>query len=308
MTLSPHALALLALALSSTAIAQANPNLPPPPADPTLAALYSQVKEMFTTASAPGYTDWPAAAKPWPCDVTELQVRKLASSLALGDGEHDPIIEKAIKSGKRAAGVGKSSKTTISDVRFAPLSGSCKDGKLEGPVEFVVEYTSTSTSNGIDMVSRYRDRTRVIASQGEAAIGQPQSRATLQIANSMRYHDPVTEEMMKKTPKVKSEQIIVQAAQPLSRAVGHTAQISLAKTTGMEPMWMTILSQPTGPQSVESYIYWGTQLHMITRVKNLLPHGEQRHFPITMNGYPVPGKVECFDEGEEIKTTQCDVK
>ncbi len=309
MTFCSRSLALLPLALLSTAIAQTNPNLPPPPADPTVAALYSQVKELFTTASAPGYTDWPAAAQAWPCDVTELQVRRLASSLALGDGENDPLIEKAIKAGKRAAGIGTNSmKTTISDVRFAPLAGGCKDGTLEGPVEFVVEFTRTTAMSSVTMAQRYRDRTRAITNKGEAAIGQPQTRALLQLSSSTRYNDPATEAMMQKQPKVKSEQLIVQASQPLSRVVGHLAQISLATTTGMAPMWMTTLSQPIGPQSVESYMYWGAQPQMVTRVKNLLQHGEQRHFPFTMNGLPIPGKVQCFEEGEEIKTTQCDVK
>lgn len=100
----------------------------------------------------------------------------------------------------------------------------------------------------------------------------------------------------------------MQAAQPLSRAVGHLAQISHVEIGSMAPQWTTTLSQPTGPQSIESYNYHGDKLWTISRVKNLLQHGEQRSFPITMNGHPIPGSVTCFEEGEEIKTTQCDVK
>lgn len=303
----PRALALLSLILSSSALAQANAKLPPPPADPTLAGLYGQVKEMFPIASAPGYMDWPAEPKPWPCDVSELQVRKLASPLARGDGENDPLIEKAIKLGRRSAGAGGSSKTTISDVRFAALEGNCKEGKLEGPVEFFVEYTRLATGAGTDMETRYRERTRALVSQGEPAIGQPQVHAMLELSNSMHWHDPTVENMMKKAPKIKTERLTVQVNQFLSRVIGHTAQIALSKSQGAEPIWNTLLSQPIGPQSVESYVYLDGQLHMILRVKNLQQHGEQRHFAINFNGVTLPSFVQCFEDGEEIKTTKCDV-
>jgi hypothetical protein len=37
-------------------------------------------------------------------------------------------------------------------------------------------------------------------------------------------------------------------------------------------------------------------------------HGEQKSFPTTFSGVPVPGGSQCFEDGELIKTTRCDVE
>ena len=61
--------------------------LSPPLTDPELAEVFVQAKAALEKSASPGYMDMPRDAPPWPCPVTELQVRTWAD--VLGNDDYD---------------------------------------------------------------------------------------------------------------------------------------------------------------------------------------------------------------------------
>jgi len=282
--------------------------LPPTPTDPRVADTFEQARVVYNRAESPGYMDMPADAKPWPCAVTELQLRRWVGYMALNDTDLDEKARKANVAAFRASGMSADElKTTIRDVRHAPLVATCKDGKLDGPLEFVLEYTRVLDMSVAIMETRTRARMVMQLANGEKVATAPVTSNTLQLSSKSTYKDPAVEAMMQKTKPPQASMRMAIASAPLNEDEGYSAVITETRTGSGPIEWMTVLAQPTGPKRMETRTYRGSALWTIARIKNQRMHGEQKTFPTSFNGVPVPGGSQCFEDGEQIKTTQCDV-
>lgn len=294
---------LLALVLCTFAApALSADQFPAPPEDPRLAEAFTQARALLAKSLAPGYTDMPDTAKPWPCAVPDLEIRKLGG--ALSDEELKNLVPET-KTLRRAAG---NMKTSIRDVRYAPVSATCKDGKLDGPLEFVIEFTRVMDSFKYIMEAGYRMRISTRMKSGKPAAGAPNAQSTLQISQKTKFKNPAEEEQMAKhflaNPFKKS--LSVNYAVP-GKVGGMTDFYSVAINDNRSGGWMTILSRPTGPGRVASSMYDGAALSMTTSMKNYKSHGEFRIYETTPDGKSVLKSTQCYEDGEQIMTTDCKV-
>ncbi len=302
----PHpSLLKLALALCTAASVQAA-DLPPPPADAQLAKALVQAQALLEQARSPGYLDMPQGAQPWPCPVTELELRRYAH--VLSDDEQDDPDKKARNAAYSNAGMRSNDiKTSIKDVRYAPIAASCKNGKLDGALEFVLESTRITDMPVVVIEMRSRSRIRLMLSGGLPIMQAPMSEATLELSDKTRYKDAATQAMMDKDPSAASKTISASYTQPVNADVGYSAVILDIQTGHSGHEWMTLLNRPTGPKSMELSHYRGSQLWMRSHTKNGRSHGEHRTYPAVFGGVTVPGSTQCYEDGEQIKTTQCNV-
>lgn len=295
----------LALAACTTASVHAA-DLPPTPQDPQLAAAFVQAQALLEKSGSGGYLDLPDNAKPWPCAVTELQLRKYA--YALSDNEQDEKTRKLMGNIYRDAGMNrKDLKTTIRDARHAPVYAACKDGKLDGPLEFIIEYTRSIDMPTAISETRSRSHIRLTVSAGEPLTETPYTVTTLQLSNKTSYKDPAIQTMMEKHKPPETTVITASYTQPVNPDAGYSAIIIETRTGLFTREWMTMLNRPTAPKRMENNTYRGASLWMVSHTKNGRNHGEYRTYPAIFNGVTVPGTSRCYEDGDEIKTTQCDV-
>jgi hypothetical protein len=305
----PRSHSLAAALLSSLCLQVQAIELPSIPTDTRVAAAFAQARAVYSRAESPGYMDMPTDAKPWPCAVTELQLRRWIGYMALNDADLDDKARKANAAAFRASGMSADElKSTVRDVRQAPLVASCKDGKLDGPLEFVLEYTRVLDMPVAIMETRTRTRITLQIAAGEQVMNAAVSVNSLQLSSKSTYKDPAVEAMMQKTKTPQVTMRMAVASLPLNDEEGYSAVITETRAGSGPAEWMTVMSQPTGPKRMETRTYRGSALWTIARIKNQRMHGEQKSFPTTFSGVPVPGGSQCFEDGELIKTTRCDVE
>lgn len=300
--------ALIACALSSSLACAIE--LPPPPQDPKLAQTFAQAQELLTRASASGYMDLPAQQQAWPCAIDEVQLRRLVG--AVSSAELDAR-------GRRSqrlmyAGVGmrdSEMQTTISDVRLVPLAAQCKDGKLDGPLEFMLQSTRTMDMPTASTEIRSRVRFQGVIAGGERVPTAPIHVATWTYGMATTFKDAATRKLME---NVKTPQVLTLSANtslPQDADAAWSATIIETRTGASQREWMTLFTQPTGARRNEMTNYRGAALWMRQSMKNGLQHGVVQTFPFQVGAgaaaVTVPGSLKCYEDGEEIKTTQCTV-
>jgi hypothetical protein len=284
-------------------------DLPPPPSDPQLQAALQQAKATFDLTSTAGYMDMPKDAKPWPCAVSELQLRRWTGYLALADSEQDDKTRKATTKALRASGVSAGDmKSTIHDVRYAPIVASCKDDKLDGPLEFIIEYSRTMDMDTLRMDTRTRARLKLTVAAGAVVDSAARGSATIQLSQKNTFKDPATEAMMQKNRQPEMGMTLASHGFQVTADAGYSAVITETRVGNGPREWMTMFTQPTGPASVLTTSYRGSTLWMVSRIKNGQRHGETRTYPANFAGTLVPGGMSCYEDGEEIKTTLCDIE
>jgi hypothetical protein len=302
--MSTRRAAIIAFMMGFYSICEAGaPQLPPTPSDPKLAAAFEEAKAFVTKAQNPNYFEMPAAVQPWPCEVPDTQLRKLA--WVLNEDEMDAKTKLAFR--KSAMNAGMSSKDmqmSYRDATFAPLMAACKNGLLDGPLEFVVEYTRLMVSSASTMEIRMISRQSMTIAAGERVLQAPVLNAVLAASTKITYKDPATQAMMAKLKIPQSKSLSVSYVLPQTEDDFYVTTITDAGAQG----YMTMFQRPTGPNRSEMTLYMGSTLHTLTPMKNRLPHGEQRVAEQKYGTVIVPAKSTCYEDGEIILTTKCDVQ
>jgi len=279
------------------------PELPPPPSDPKMADAFAQAKMQMEKAQAASYLEFPANPQPWPCEVTDLQLRKLA--WVLNDDEMDEKIKLAFRKSSMNAGMSsKDMKMLYKDAVFAPLTAACKDGLLHGPLEFFVEYTRVMDMPSTTMEIRMRVRHSMTVAAGEQVLQTPIFNAVMTAGTKSVYKDPAVQAAMAKIKIPETKTLTASYVLPLTVDDYYVVTITDMGAQG----WMTILQRPTGPNRSEMTSYMGTALFSTQPMRNGLPHGEQRTMEQRYGSVTVPAKSTCYEDGEIILTTQCDVQ
>lgn len=284
-------------------------DLPAPPTEPQLQSALLQAKATFDQTSTAGFMDMPKDARPWPCAVSELQLRRWTGYLALADNELDEKTRKTTIKALRGVGMGTNEMhATIQDVRHAPIVASCKDDKLDGPLEFVIEYTRITDMATMRMETRTRARLKLTVAAGASVVSAAHGSATIQLAQKNTFKDPAMEAMMQKNRQPEMGLTLASQVIPVTADNGYSAVITETRVGNGPREWMTMFTQPTGPTSLVTTSYRGSALWMVSRIKNGQRHGETRTYPANFAGTMVPGSMQCYEDGEEIKTTQCDIE
>lgn len=197
--------------------------------------------------------------------------------------------------------------TTIRDVRIAPISAQCKDGQLDGPLEFMLESTRVLDMPTVTIEMRSRQRFQGAVVAGERAPMAPLRVTTWTYANKTTFKDPATAKLMQtvKAPEVRTLSVAANSAQDDDAA--FTTTIIETRTGANQREWMTLFNRPTGPRRMEMTSYRGATLTMRQGMKNGQQHGPMQTFPYQIGTVTVPGIVTCYEDGKEIKTTQCTV-
>jgi hypothetical protein len=284
-------------------------DLPPAPADPQLNAAMNQARAAFEKISTNGFMEMPRDNRAWPCTVSELQLRRWTGHMALADDEQDEKARKAAVKAYRASGMAAGElKTTIRDVRHVPIAANCKDNQLDGPLEFMIEYTRSIDTPTLRMESRTRTRMLLTVANGATLPAAAHPATSIQLSQKNTFKDPATEAMMQKVKQPEIGMALAAHVIPVSADTGYSAVITETRVGNGPREWMTVVSQPTGPQGMVSTSYRGSALWMVMRMKNSQMHGEMRTYPATFSGVQVPGTTRCYEDGEEIKTTQCNIE
>jgi hypothetical protein len=296
--------ALIAFMMSVCVLCKAGaPEFPPPPSDPKLAAVFEEAKVLMAKAQTAGYWEVPANAQPWPCEVPDLQLRKYA--YVLNDDEMDEKAKLASRKASLNAGMSsKDMKMSYRDPIFVPLVATCKNGLLDGPLEFFAEYTRVMDSTLATMEMRMRFRYVMTVAAGQAVVQAPVLTTSMTVSTKNVYKDPAMQATMAKikVPEIKS--LTATSVMPVTADDYYFASITNMGAQG----WMTMLQRPTGPKRAEMTSYKGSSLLMVMPLKNSLPHGEQRMTEQKYGTVIVPAKSTCYEDGEIILTTQCDVQ
>jgi hypothetical protein len=132
----------------------------------------------------------------------------------------------------------------------------------------------------------------------------PVLNAVLAASTKITYKDPATQAMMAKLKIPQSKSLSVSYVLPQTEDDFYVTTITDAGAQG----YMTMFQRPTGPNRSEMTLYMGSTLHTLTPMKNRLPHGEQRTAEQKYGTVIVPAKSTCYEDGEIILTTKCDVQ
>lgn len=275
---------------------------PAPPENPRLAEAYTKARALLETSLSPGYMDLPDTPKPWPCAVADLEIRKHGG--ALNDEELKKAFPQGLKQRRHAVNV----KVGIRDVRHAPIAAGCKNGKLDGPLEFMMEFTRVIESYDYVMEARYRVRKSMRLKSGKAEAGAPISETTLEVAQTVKYKNPAQQEQMEKHYRANPFKKALSVNYALPGDVGGMTDFyAVSIRDNRSGGWMTTMSRPTGPGRVITNAYDGAALSMAMPMKNNQLHGETRFYETTPDGKSVLKSTQCHEDGEQIMTTDCKV-
>jgi hypothetical protein len=289
-----------AISLASfTAVRAAD--FPPDPSDPKLAEAYAAAKAELAKVTQGGGIEVPAN-KPWPCAVPETKLRKWTGK-GIDSDAIDPAAAKLRNQQWRALGM-KPMKVTFRDVRFIPISASCKGGKLDGMVEFFVEYVETSDTE--TMTTEYKGQIvykwKFLA--GERDPNAPQLQTLKILPNQTVMKDPEAQAIKVQHPSP----AMVSHSVHYNFPDGYAVTVNEMIKGGTTRDYTTSFFYPTGPKRAEMQYFRGADMVSHNRQKDGRQHGVQQRFPYLFSTITVPGSITCFENGEEIKTTNCDVQ
>lgn len=192
------------------------------------------------------------------------------------------------------------------DVVVRPMKAECRDGKPAGTWAGWVEYTMVN--NGPGMVIRTRMRKYL-----EAAVGPDGQRTGLalerqtQVSTSTDWADPATADLMRKNPPPASTTATFTFTEPQGDMVRSLtlSRVAVAGPHGGVDVSTTVTT-PTGPQRLRQVTWNGTQKSAEFGMRNGRPHGLQTLYAHRNGmGLSIPGSTICWENGEQIKTTQC---
>lgn len=274
-------------------VAQAQPgSLAPEPQDPVLGQLYAQVKQMWPQVAGGQMLAWPSSGFQWPCAVEEVKARRWIGGMAMPPELMDADQQRKYASDMRRGGVAQH-KVEVRDVKVAPIAGSCTDGQLSGPVDYMIEFTRSDqvSASAPPMVATYRVRAQMVVDKGEVAMKTPRVLAQTMLSF--------------KTVGVDGQPLQVPLSTFLNISTSYTHHeyhgVLLNSTPGMG--FTTVFTQPVAPDTVEMWTYNGAQLSMSGRMRKSRQHGPQ-----VMHIAGSPPQTMCFEDGEMIQAVTCDVR
>lgn len=234
----------------------AAPNLPRLD-DPQLQEFLNILKseyEQYLSSGSPHLVR-PSEIKPWPCELTPVQLNKLAGTT---DSDDDPITKRDFINSARAS---RSQPISVvySGQKFYPVQATCKAGKLEGPVDFWVEYDFTTIA--APMFSQIRHMLSHV--RFTATGGNPNSlvlKVNELLSLDTKYNNPATAEMMSKQKK------------------HNTLSVSFSAD------WMSEPPVPYAPSVSLTHVDLDSNGKVILTTRTVRPFGGNRH-EITQYGF-----------------------
>lgn len=247
----------------------------------------------------------PAQRQPWPCELSPEALGKVLGIRMPGVSPSEEE-RRAMAVASRNMGMkeGAVKPVDYQDVQVWPVKAACVKGKLDGDVQAWVEYTMVNDSVAAVMRNRHRKFVQAQVVQGEPKV---LLQKFVQLSQETRYADPAVDEMMRKRPtRVETMSFIASTpgdANPRSLQMTRTQVFGAAPITSLT----TFVTRPLGGNRSEMVHYYNTIKAGVTPMKNGKPHGLAVRYPYSTGLWNVPGGQTCWDEGEEIKTTQCRV-
>lgn len=277
--------------------------LPATPNDPILAELMVEAQALLEKSRHPGYLDPIDTSKPWPCPVTELQLRKFAGILT----SKEMLTESGNTEIKEMSGI-----TAVRDVRTSPIVAQCKNGKLDGALEFVIDYTSVIEAGTVIIESNLRQLIKVSVSAGELVEAALKYSSGIGFPSKTTYSDPAMQAQMAQyaSHQPKEFHLIAVVDRPGKSTIKNSSYIVSMVERFQSPAaarkWSTTLIWPTSPSPQKSHIYEGQKLATAFSLKFGALDGAFLSFPRVIDGgYNIPGGIMCYRNGEKLDTLNC---
>ena len=258
--------------------------------DPTLRSMYQQAESLWPQASSNELMVWPSNGFQWPCEVQEVQVRKMVGVMAIQPDELTADERRTMPTVPDSDNPEKPI-MRISGVKVAPISGECQNGKLHGMVDFLIDYTRLDKlhAHSPDVIAGYRARVKVEMDQGKVALKKIRAVVSKEVRNEVKSANGQVESL------------------PLSTSLALDTQIADAEQyavifnlmTGVE--LVRLLTMPVAPETTETRVFMGNRLASKYRMKNNLHYGNQESFDAQGN----VKAVYCFDKGGPGRKPSC---
>ncbi|WBY02747.1 hypothetical protein PE066_04195 [Ramlibacter tataouinensis] len=194
------------------------------------------------------------------------------------------------------------------DVVVRPTKAECSDGKPAGSWAGWVEFTMVNNAPGMVIRTRMRKYIEVAVAPDGQRNGAVMERMT-QISHTTDWADPATADLMRKNPGPSATSatfVYNEPGQHEATNKGLTlSRVFVSGSHGGADVTTTV-TLPIGPKHFKTVMYNGTQKANEFSYKDGRPHGLQVGYPYrTGMGIDVPASSICWENGEQIKTTQC---
>lgn len=251
----------------------------------------------------------PSEAKPWPCKLTPAQLNKLAGTV---NSDDDPAKKREFVNSARAYHT-EPIRVVYTNQIFYPVQATCKAGKLEGPVDFWVEYDMTTIApSTFSATNHLLSHIRFTAKNGNP-IGLVLNNNEL-LKRDTTYNNPATAEMMSKQPKHNTLSVSFNASWVNEPPVSPEPAVGLSHvdldSNGKVKLTVNAVRPFGGNRhEVTRYGFFGDSTHKdsSTLYKDGKQHGPQISYPGMMGTFPTPGSQTCWEEGEKIMADPCTV-
>lgn len=292
---------------SSTVFAA--PNLPRLD-DPQLQGFLNTIKTEYEQYLSNGNQHFvrPSEAKPWPCKLTTEQLNKIAGTV---NSDDDPVKKREFINSARSSHT-EPIKVVFANQNFYPVQATCKAGKLEGPVDFWVEYDMTNIGPALSLAYHNLSHVRFTAKNGNP-IGLVLKDNDM-LKQVTTYNDPATAEMMSKQPKHNTLSVSFSASWVNEPLVSPEPTVTLSHvdldSNGKVKLYVNTVRPFGGNRhEVTKYGFFGDSTHKdsTTLYKDGKQHGPQISYSGMMGTYPVPGSQTCWEDGEKIMANPCQV-
>lgn len=248
----------------------------------------------------------PAEAKPWPCEVPPATLTQVFGTRIPGTPQSEDE-KRAWADVARGTKDGFVKQTDHEDVRIWPVKAACANGKLDGEVQAWIEFTLVNDSTAMVMRTRFRKFVQVNMVAGERkGLGASRS---LQLSSETRWRDPATQDLMNRNPPPRADSLLAAMEWVEGPRQSKSAQVQYIHTGGRAPMTTisTTVNRPLPGNRAEMLMYRGSVKIASTQFKNGRYHGLSIRYPYSTGLFNVPGGQTCYEDGEEVKTTQCNV-
>ncbi|WP_167772965.1 hypothetical protein [Ramlibacter humi] len=254
------------------------------------------------------YFAMPAQGQPFPCEVPPELLSKIIGARLPGVPMSDEEKRAWARTTRDMPGM---KPMEFVDVVVRPVQASCKDGKPDGRYAGWVEFTMVNSGLGNIIRTRFRKYIETDVGPEGRRPGLAIERQ-VQLDASTEWGDPAVAEMMRKNPPPKASSAMFIFNETLPGKDAGVRQLSLMRVSVTGPAGYdtitTSLMVPTGPKAWRMVSYNGRQKAYEATYRDGRPHGLQSNYAYRLpNGIQVPASSICWDHGEQIKTTQCNV-
>lgn len=257
-------------------------------------------------ASPDAYFAHPSEAKPWPCDLTPAQLSALAETV---NSDDDPVLKRELLIDARSSG-GEPPSITFSKQVFYPLQATCKANKLEGLVDFWVEFDRAIISKGFTANDHMLKRMRFTAKAGEAVGTMAEAGKT--ISSNVVWNDPETAEIMAGAKNPVKTSVWFAQRQVLLPRQSRPPMVVISHISVNGAITLTVREvRNLGDKRVQvvGYGQFGalSRRDYVQMYKDGKLHGAQISYGGMMGRFPIPPSQDCYEDGQKILTADCKV-